>query len=260
MQLALNDNDESESELTQQGYSQLRALRGEWDDLSGTKDEVNSISSLLSSNNIKVEVFTQADGSEEVFKSLSAKNVSLIHLATHGFYFNNTDAMRINYFNREQSSSYISSGLRSGIIFSGANNAWKGADVPNGEEDGVLTADEIMGMELDSTDLLILSACQSALGDSGSDGVYGIQRSFKIAGVNSIIMSLWEVDDEATSLMMQAFYQNYVKGMRKRDAFKAAQLEVRKTFEERAKTQSTSIPKYKRYDSSYYWASFILLD
>lgn len=260
MQLALNDNDESESELTQQGYSQLRALRGEWDHLSGTKDEVNSISSLLSSNNIKVEVFTQADGSEEVFKSLSSKNVSLIHLATHGFYFNNTDAMRINYFNREQSSSYISSGLRSGIIFSGANNAWKGADVPNGEEDGVLTADEILGMELDSTDLLILSACQSALGDSGSDGVYGIQRSFKIAGVNSIIMSLWEVDDEATSLMMQAFYQNYVKGMRKRDAFKAAQLEVRKTFEERAKTQSTSIPKYKRYDSSYYWASFILLD
>lgn len=260
MQIALNDKDNSESELTQQGYSQLRALRGEWDHLLGTRDEVNSISSLLSSNNIKVEVFTQAEGSEEEFKALSSKNVSLIHLATHGFYFNNADAMRMNYFNKEQNASYISSGLRSGIIFSGANNAWKGANIPNGEEDGILTADEILGMDLDSTDLLILSACQSALGDSGSDGVYGIQRSFKIAGVNSIIMSLWEVNDEATSLMMQAFYKNYVKGASKRDAFKAAQLEVRKTFEERAKTQSPSIPKYKRYDSSYYWASFILLD
>ena len=184
----------------------------------------------------------------------------MIHLATHGYYFNNADAMRIDYFNKYNKSDFISSGLRSGIIFSGANNAWKGLEKNNEQEDGILTADEILGMDLSSTDLLVLSACQSALGDSGSDGVYGIQRSFKIAGVNSIIMSLWEVDDEATSIMMKSFYRNYMGGKTKREAFKAAQLEVRQTYEGRAKDQSKDIPRSRRYDSSYYWASFILLD
>lgn len=115
-------------------------------------------------------------------------------------------------------------------------------------------------MDLSSTDLLVLSACQTALGDTERDDIYGIQRSFKIAGVNTIIMSLWEVDDEATSLMMQSFYKYYVAGKNKHDAFKAAQLEVRSFYEERAKTQSNSIPKSKRYDSAFYWAPFIMLD
>lgn len=249
-----------ETILPQDEYNNLRALRGEWSPLSGTKDEIESISSMLANNSVKVDIFTKEEGTEEIFKSYSSKPVSMIHLATHGYYFNNADAMRIDYFNKYNKSDFISSGLRSGIIFSGANNAWKGLEKNNEQEDGILTADEILGMDLSSTDLLVLSACQSALGDSGSDGVYGIQRSFKIAGVNSIIMSLWEVDDEATSIMMKSFYWNYMGGKTKREAFKAAQLEVRQTYEGRAKDQSKDIPRSRRYDSSYYWASFILLD
>ena len=83
-------------------------------------------------------------------------------------------------------------------------------------EDGILTAEEIAGMDLSNTDLLVLSACQTGLGDVTSEGVYGLQRGFKIAGVNSIIMSLWEVNDSATEVMMTKFYQNLAAGKSKR--------------------------------------------
>ena len=252
------DNHSKESILIDENYSVLRSLRNGWDPLVNTKEEIDNISSIMSKNSIKCHVYTGADGSEESFKQLSSQNVSLIHLATHGFYFDGAEAQNIDFFNEKGIS--ISSGLRSGIVFSGANQVWKDGKTEEGKDDGILTADEILGMDLSSTDLLVLSACQSGLGDTGSDGIYGIQRSFKIAGVNTIIMSLWEVDDEATSLMMQSFYNHYLKGQSKREAFKAAQLEVKSFYEDRAKTQSKSLPKYKRYDSSYYWASFIMLD
>jgi CHAT domain-containing protein len=117
-----------------------------------------------------------------------------------------------------------------------------------------------MGMNLSNTDLLVLSACQSGLGDLGNDGTYGIQRSFKIAGVKSIIMSLWEVDDEATRIMMTALYEKLAKGNTIKDSFDYAVETVRKAYVGRAKEQPKSIPRHKRYDSAYYWNSFILLD
>lgn len=239
---------------------QLRALKEEWEPLYNTKTEIDYITDLLKKNKVKVNVYTQKKGTEKAFKSLSSKPTSIIHLATHGFYFDNAIASNISYYNRGQNSFYINAGLRSGIIFAGANKAWKNSEIEDNSDDGILTADEIMGMDLSATDLLVLSTCQSALGDPESDEIYGIQRSFKIAGVNTIIMSLWEVDDEATSKMMQSFYKHFLSGKTKREAFKAAQLEVKNFYEDRAKTQSKSIPKYKRYDSSYYWASFIMLD
>ena len=252
-------NNYNKTSTSDDNYNELRSYRKEWDPLYNTKQEVEGISSLLSNANLEVEVFTKENGSEESFKSLSSIPTSIIHLATHGYYFNNEDAIQINYFGVDEQYHYISSGIRSGIVFSGANISWKGKD--NGAiEDGILTADEIMGMDLSSTDLLVLSACQTALGDTERDDIYGIQRSFKIAGVNTIIMSLWEVDDEATSLMMQSFYNYYVASKNKREAFKAAQLEVRSFYEDRAKTQSNSIPKNKRYNSAFYWAPFIMLD
>ena len=257
--LGVSVNNNVLSSTTVGKYNELRSYREEWNPLYNTKQEVEGISSLLSGANIEVEIYTKENGSEESFKSLSSTPTSIIHLATHGYYFNNEDAININYFSVDEKFNYITSGLRSGIIFSGANISWKGGNC-GAEEDGILTADEIMGMDLSSTDLLVLSACQTALGDTERDDIYGIQRSFKIAGVNTIIMSLWEVDDEATSLMMQSFYKYYVAGKNKHDAFKAAQLEVRSFYEERAKTQSNSIPKSKRYDSAFYWAPFIMLD
>ena len=106
-----------------------------------------------------------------------------------------------------------------------------------------MTAAEIASLEFSFCDLVVLSACKTGLGEITDEGVYGLQRAFKNAGVSTIIMSLWEVNDEVTSLMMQEFYTNLVKGKSKRESFYDAQNEVR-----------------KKYDSPYYWAAFIMLD
>ncbi len=98
--------------------------------------------------------------------------------------------------------------FRSGLLFAGANYAWTGKPI-EGIEDGILTAYEVSNMYLPNTKLVVLSACETALGDiEGSEGVYGLQRAFKIAGVKNLVMSLWKVPDEATSEFMQTFYKN----------------------------------------------------
>ena len=98
-------------------------------------------------------------------------------------------------------------------------------------------------MDFNSCDIVVLSACETGLGEITDEGVFGLQRAFKNAGVNTIIMSLWEVDDQATSLMMQTFYSNLMRGKSKRDSFSAAKNEVR-----------------KKYSDPRYWAAFVMLD
>lgn len=132
---------------------------------------------------------------------------------------------------------------RSGLMFSGGQHAWLGREIPEGIDDGVLTADEIAGMNLTGTDLLVLSACQTGLGEITNEGVEGLQRGFKIAGVNTIIMSLWEVSDAATEVLMTKFYTLLTKGKSKREAFDKAVEAVK-----------------KEYPSPEYWAAFIMLD
>ena len=97
---------------------------------------------------------------------------------------------------------------RSGLLLAGANTALKGLPLPEGVEDGVLTAKEIAGMDLRRLDLVALSACQTGLGEITGDGVFGLQRGFKKAGANTLLMSLWKVDDTATQLLMTQFYKN----------------------------------------------------
>lgn len=133
--------------------------------------------------------------------------------------------------------------LRSGLMLAGGNRAWQGAEVPKGMEDGVLTASEISLMDLRKTDMAVLSACETGLGDISDEGVLGLQRAFKNAGVKTVIMSLWRVDDEATSFMMTEFYKNLLAGKSKREAFRLAQDTVR-----------------GRYEDPFYWAAFIMLD
>ena len=127
----------------------------------------------------------------------------------------------------------------------GANNALSGKEIPEDIDDGILTASEIANLDLRGTDLVVLSACQTGMGDIGGDGVFGLQRGFKKAGVNSILMSLWDVDDEATQILMTSFYQNYLKGMSKQEALLQAQKSVRET---------------PGFEDPEYWAAFILLD
>ena len=137
---------------------------------------------------------------------------------------------------------------RSGLIFAGADNKWFGDELPQGVDDGFLTSLEISALDFHKTELVVLSACETGKGSIEGDGVFGLQRGFKMAGVKSIIMSLWKVDDDATSRLMIEFYNNWItEGMSKHDALKQAKKTIR------ANTA-------KGWDNPFYWAGFILLD
>lgn len=219
-----------------------------WEYLPGSLEEVNQISSIISKRKITCDVYTSGRGNEESFKALSGGNISILHLATHGFYMTESQAEKNRFYTSNPfASTYISNEAsplkRSGLLMAGGNKAWMGDSIPEGVEDGILTAEEIASLDLRRCDMVVLSACETGLGEITDEGVYGLQRAFKNAGVKSIIISLWEVDDKATSLMMQSFYIKLLKGMNKRDAFEEAQKEVQ-----------------KKYKDPRYWAAFILLD
>jgi len=202
--------------------------------LPGTKTEVETINNKLKAEKIKVDMHIGEAASEESFKNLSGKKVSLLHIATHGF-FVPADTI----LNSEQSLNL------SGLMLAGANNIWTNRPVPEGVEDGVLTAKEISNMDLRDADMVVLSACQTGLGEITDEGVFGLQRGFKKAGVHTLIMSLWSVDDNATQLMMTEFYSNLMAGMSKREAFLKAQRTLKTT---------------KGFENPRFWAAFIMLD
>ena len=120
-------------------------------------------------------------------------------------------------------------------------------EIPENLEDGILTASEISKLDLKGLDLVVLSACQTALGDVDNDGVYGLQRGFKKAGAKTILMSLDKVDDEATRILMVEFYRNLMDGKSKHQSLKDAQKHLRKV-------------ENGKYNKPEYWASFIMLD
>ena len=208
--------------------------RGSLSYLPGTKIEVEDIFGKLKKKKVKTTLYEGSQASEESFKALSGSDISMLHIATHGFFLPSDEKMT-----GDQSL------IQSGLLLSGANYAWQNKPLPEGVEDGILTAKEISFMDLRKTDLVVLSACQTALGEITGEGVFGLQRGFKKAGARTIIMSLWPVDDNATLLMMTEFYANLTKKMSKREAFLAAQNKVKAT---------------PGFENPRYWAAFIMLD
>lgn len=243
----LNNNDFRGGETLTRGLlSEFQNRSGFKDLIPATVNEINDISSALKNAGYNIKIYSGVDGTEGAFKMLSSENPSILHIATHGFYFNeHTPYTQKISFNMQEEYVEDESMLRSGIIFSGANKVIEGELVPEDMEDGILTAQEISYLDLSQVDLLVLSACQTGLGEIKGEGVYGLQRGFKKAGVKSIMMSLWEVDDDATELLMTEFYRNYVNGMTKMDALLNAQRKVRDT---------------PGFSDPEFWAAFILLD
>ena len=231
--------------------------RGNVQYLPGTKKEAETINALLTQNNISANLYTTSKANEESFKSLSGKHNNIIHIGTHGFTWTDSTARKQDYFtqrmqlqtldgNNHLATPTIDPLTRCGLLFAGSNIALSGHsnELPDGVHDGILTAKEISLMDLRDADLVVLSACETAKGDITSEGVFGLQRAFKMAGVQTIIMSLWKVNDQATQLLMTEFYNNWiVKHQSKREAFRNAQNTVRTQYEE---------PEY--------WAGFIMLD
>ena len=167
--------------------------------LPGSLNEVDNISRMLKGKVGLVTPHTGNSATESSFKR-EASNADIIHVSTHGF------------FNEDKEHEHSSAMHNSGLFFANANAAWKDDYKPQsfqtGYEDGILRADEIETQNLASCELVVLSACETGLGEiKGDEGVYGLQRAFKLAGANNILMSLWSVPDAATEELMKRFYE-----------------------------------------------------
>ena len=215
--------------------------------------EVEQIDSLYSHKSIPAQLYTGLVGSETSLKRLSGKKLSNLHISTHGFYWSESevnsdeDLHHLKFLHQDDTPRLVEDKAmtRSGLLFAGANAVLQGEEIPEGCDDGILTAQEIAALDFRGLDLLVLSACQTGLGEIKGDGVFGLQRGFKKAGVQSIVMSLWEVPDEATQILMTEFYENYLSGKSKRESLLNAQKAVRET------------PGFEDPEN---WAGFILLD
>ena len=222
-----------------------------WQYLSDTADEVKNIAEIFKENNIATTIYSKKEGTEESFKSLSGKNIPLLHIATHGFYFNEQESMTYDFMNdinapfkRGMDTSVL---LRSGLMLSNGQKAWQEGHTSLNEADGILLASEISLLDLHNVDLVTLSACQTGLGEIRSDGVYGLQRAFKKAGVNSMLMTLWTVESKSAQILMTQFYKYYLARQSKSLALLSAQKYLREYDN-------------GRYYSPRYWAAFIMLD
>ncbi len=201
--------------------------------LPATEKEVDEIASLLGRNAWKAQNFKRSDATEDNLKK--SVNPKLIHIATHGFFLSDVD------LDDSENSELAQNPLfRSGVLLAGAG---VDRDESLRLEDGVLTAYEAMNLNLDQTELVVLSACETGLGEvRNGEGVYGLQRSFLVAGANTVLMSLWQVDDVATQELMNAFYAFWLTGIEKHEAFRKAQLQMK-----------------EKYQIPYFWGAFVLI-
>ena len=234
------------------------SLRNSYDYLEGSKKEADLIAEDMKLHSVPYNYYSGTDATEESFKMLDGTRPKMMHIATHGFYLTEIEAEKTQFARSglglltdvdQWENQYFEhkSMTRSGLLFSGCNHIIQHEQIPDGEEDGILTAQEISTLDLRGLDLVVLSACQTGLGDIVSgEGVFGLQRGFKKAGARTIIMSLWNVNDESTMKMMTSFYHHYLEGMPKDKAFRTAQDELRKD----------SSTQQERPD----WAAFIMLD
>lgn len=211
-------------------------------ELPGTKKETEEIFSVFNANKWDAKLYLAKQATEEQVKSTVSPTI--LHIATHGFFLPNLDYSDEKILGFETESAKQNPLLRSGVIMAGA--ASKDTTIEK-KEDGILTAYEASLLNLQNTELVTLSACETGLGDQGMNGqgVYGLQRAFLTAGAKSVLMSLWVVDDNATKELMTNFYSEWIKnysGSNKRSSFRKAQLEVK-----------------KRYPSPYYWGAFVMI-
>lgn len=229
----------------QNNIAERSVTRGTWDDIPGSLEEAIFIDSLLSAHSVSSTLLTKGKANEDAIKALSGFSPDILHIATHGFYYSDARSSTSPLFSSIHSEIARNLPMQfCGLLFAGANNAWIGKELPSIVEDGILNAEEISLLDMSNTKLAVLSACDTGLGSIDDiDGVFGLQRGLKLAGVEAIVMSLWNIPDKETKTLMGFFYSNLMNGMGKSKAFEKAIERMR---------QSYSLP--------YYWASFIMLD
>jgi len=226
--------------------------------LPGTREEVESIRSLLGRD--KADLYTGKEALEEVLRQKGAPTI--LHLATHGFFLNDLDLSGLRDESEARGIVLQSASpaprakgvrvenplLRSGIALAGANNALKSGEL--GKSDGIVTAEKILGLRLRGTDMVVLSACETGLGEVKSgEGVYGLRRAFIQAGTRGLVMSMWAVSDKETKELMVEFYRNALSGkMNRCQALRQAALKQMQVVKERY-----------GHKNPFYWGAFVFL-
>jgi len=211
--------------------------------LPGTKVELEGVSKILSAAGYKINLRQQAEASEANIKLIQSP--SIVHLATHGYFLADHEVGDGFSMGIEAENARSNPLLRSGLILSGAGRT--SSDTSRVDfstsDNGILTAYEAMNLNLEGTSLVVLSACETGLGEvKAGEGVYGLQRAFLAAGARSLVMSLWKVDDTATQELMSFFYAAMLKNPDRPQAFRSAQKLL-----------------MQKYPDPYYWGAFLLL-
>jgi CHAT domain-containing protein/tetratricopeptide (TPR) repeat protein len=221
--------------------------------LPGTREEAEWVARELEKSGEKVKLYEGEGALEDVLKKEKAPRI--LHLATHGFFFPEEDVpvseTRGSMFAEEEGRNRGRSlgaervenpMLRSGLAMAGANVAVRQGMARPQIEDGLLSAYEVSGLNLTGTELVVLSACETGIGDLRvGEGVFGLRRAFIQAGAKSLVVSLWKVEDRATSELMREFYRG-MREMDKGEAMRQAKLKLKET---------RSHP--------FFWAPFVLM-
>ena len=216
--------------------------------LPGTRIEGEQVAALLG-----VRPLLQRAALEGTLKA--SRSPRILHIATHGFFLpdqqrtldkEGTDVQMVGELMRSRLERFLEQReenplLRSGLALAGANTWNRGGALPPQAEDGLLTAEDVSGMDLLDTELVVLSACETGLGKVHvGEGVFGLRRAFVLAGARTLVMSLWKVPDAHTQELMGEFYSRLLEGQPRADALRAAQLAMK-----------------ERNAHPFYWGAFI---
>lgn len=213
-------------------------------ELPGTETEIVEIYDILNSKNWKLSKSMRDKAREAYIKSLN--NPRVLHIATHGYFLDDIESNPDSkVFGVNSKVALENPLLRSGLLFAGASLEIAGNLNSNMDDNdnGILTAFEAMNLDLDKTELVVLSACETGLGEvKNGEGVYGLQRAFEVAGAKTVMMSLWTVNDYTTRELMTKFYEEWIATGDKRKAFISAQLYMK-----------------EKYTWPFYWGPFVMV-
>jgi CHAT domain-containing protein len=215
--------------------------------LPGTQAEVTAIDKLLRQSGWQTTLYTGDRALKASIQNVRAPR--LVHIATHGFFLEDHPAPDNSGRNVRLRGASDDPMLHSGLFFAGANRTRSGAAPAAGADNGILTAYEASQLNLQGTELVVLSACETGLGEQGnSEGVFGLRRALQEAGADAVMMSMWSVPDQETQELMALFYAKWLTGLDKPEALRQAQLAERDVVRKR----------YGR-DLPYYWGAFVLV-
>jgi CHAT domain-containing protein len=206
---------------------------------------VNDVRAMLTRNGIRSQAFTGKGADEKKFKSLPDNKAHILHIETHGFSIVPPRASKEVSLNPGGSGSISYAMFYSGLLLANARSTWEGARIEKDREDGILTAAEVMNMNLSKTQLLVLGGCKTGIGPAnGNEGYMSLYRAFKIAGVNKAIVSLWDIPDTQTKAMLHKFYRLWLKKKKSlQESFYEAQKDA-----------------WAKNVQPYLWAGFVLVE